>query len=360
MIDLSAAQAPPVHVRREGALGVLTLDRPKALHALTTDMCRTMTEALLAWRGDPDVAAVMIDHAGPRGFCAGGDIRALSAAHEDGGAAAREFFDVEYKLNALLFDYPKPTIAVMDGVVMGGGVGISAPCTHRMATERTVFAMPETAIGLFPDVGGGWFLPRLPGRSGLWLALTGARLKAADMLHLGLATVHVQSARLPDLKARLAADPAAAQALLAEFAADAGPPPLADYAQEIDRLFAGRGAPEILAALDADGGGWAAAQAALLRRMSPTSLCATLRELELGALAASFGEEMAREYGLACAIILRPDLREGVRALLVDRDNAPRWSPATLEEVTSDLVDALFAPPPGERWTPIAALGEPA
>lgn len=360
MTDLPPSETPPVQVRREGALGVLTLDRPAALHALTTAMCRILTDALLQWRGDPGVQAVMIDHAGPRGFCAGGDIRALSAAHEDGGAAAREFFDVEYKLNALLFDYPKPTVAIMDGVVLGGGVGISAPCTHRVATERTVFAMPETAIGMFPDVGGGWFLPRLPGRAGLWLGLTGSRLKAADMLHLALATAHVDAARLPELKARLAADPAAASTLLAEFTAPAGPPPFADHADAIDRLFAGRDTPAILAALESDGGEWALAQAKLLRRMSPIALAATFRELELGARATSFAEEMAREYALACAIILRPDLREGVRALLVDRDNAPRWSPATLDEVTPDMVDALFAPPSGERWMPLAVSGEPA
>lgn len=347
--------APCVVVRVEGALGRLSLARPKALHALTTDMCESMTQALLAWREDPAVVAVMIDHAGERGFCAGGDIRALSAAVQDGGEAARGFFRAEYRLNALLFDYPKPTLAVMDGVTMGGGVGISAPCRYRVATPRTVFAMPETAIGLFPDVGGGWWLPRLPGRAGLWLALTGARLKAADMLLLGLATDHVEAGRLDELKARVAADPAAVETILTELEASPGEAPLGRAMDDVDRLFAGEGPAAILAALDADGGEWARAQAAVLRRMSPQALAVTHRQLTLGAAAATFAEEMAREYDLAGNVVLRPDMGEGVRALLVDKDNAPRWSPATLDEVTPAMLDALFAPRPGDRWTPLDA-----
>ena len=345
----------PVIVRVEGGLGRLTLNRPRALHALTTAMCAAMTEALLAWRDDPAVRAVMIDHAGERGFCAGGDIRALSSAADDGGAAARAFFRVEYRLNALLFDYPKPTIAVMDGVTMGGGVGISAPCRYRIATPRTLFAMPETAIGLFPDVGGGWWLPRLPGRAGLWLALTGARLKAADMLLLGLATDHVEADRLIELKGGLADDPAALETILTELEASPGEAPLGRAMDDIDRLFSGDGPAAILAALDADSGEWAQAQAALLRRMSPQALVVTHRQLALAAQAASFAEEMAREYDLAGNVVLRPDIREGVRALLVDKDNAPRWTPATLDEVTPGMVEALFAPRPGDRWTPLDA-----
>ncbi len=348
----------PVITWVEGGLGRLTLDRPRALHALTTRMCRDMITALIAWRDDPAVVAVMLDHAGERGFCAGGDIRALSAAQDDGGAAAREFFRVEYRLNTLLFDYPKPTLAVMDGVVMGGGVGIAAPCRFRLATERTTFAMPETAIGLFPDVGGGWWLPRLPGRSGLWLALTGARLTAADTLLLGLATDHVESARLPELKASVAADPAALETILTEFETAAGEPPFARVADDVERLFAGDDPLAIVDALEADGGEWALAQAAHLRRMSPQALAVTQRQLALGADAATFAEEMAREYDLAGNVVARPDMAEGVRALLVDKDNAPRWSPGRLEEVTPELVEALFAPRPGDRWTPLAEAAQ--
>ena len=350
---MQAPDAPPVISRVENGVGRLTLNRPKALHALNTAMCALMIEALLAWRGDPAVALVVIDHAGARGFCAGGDIRALSSADQDGGAAARAFFHAEYRLNALLFDYPKPTVAVMDGVTMGGGVGISAPCRVRIATERTVFAMPETGIGLFPDVGGGWWLPRLPGKAGMWLALTGARLKAADMLLLGLATDYIPSERLAELSPRLAADPNAMAATLADMGAAPGEPPYARLSAHVDRLFASESVAAILQALDADGGDWAREQAAGLRRMSPQALAVTFRQLMLGADAKSFAEEMAREYDLAGNVVLRPDIREGVRALLVDRDNAPRWSPATLDDVTPELVDALFAPRPGDRWTPL-------
>ncbi|MBE7217907.1 MAG: enoyl-CoA hydratase/isomerase family protein [Caulobacteraceae bacterium] len=343
----------PVIVRVERGVGRLTLNRPKALHALTTTMCREMITALLAWRDDAAVRAVLLDSAPPRGFCAGGDIRALSSAQDDGGAAAREFFRVEYRLNTLLYDFPKPTVALMDGVVMGGGVGISAPCRLRVATERTTFAMPETAIGLFPDVGGGWWLPRLPGKTGLWLALTGARLKAADMLLLGLATDYVESDKLPELVDRILADPAALETALTAAESGPGQPGLAKHTGSIDSLFAGESVAAILQALDADGGEWASAQAALLRRMSPQALAVTFRQLQLGAEAQSFAEEMAREYDLAGNVVMQPDMAEGVRALLVDKDNAPRWSPPSLSQVAPALVDGLFAPREGDHWTPL-------
>ena len=157
--------------RIEGSVGRITLNRPRAIHALTTDMCRRMTEALLAWREDPQVELVLLDHAGERGFCAGGDIRMLAESGAGDGRLAREFFFVEYRLNHLLFEYPKPTLAIMDGITMGGGVGLSRPCRFRVATEQTTFAMPETGIGLFPDVGGGWYLSRMSDHMGLWLAL---------------------------------------------------------------------------------------------------------------------------------------------------------------------------------------------
>ena len=195
----------PSAVLAEVANGVgrLTLNRPAALHALTTAMCAAMIEALLAWRGDPGVEAVLIDHAGERGFCAGGDIRMLAESGAGGGKAARRFFFTEYQLNTLLFDYPKPVVAIMDGVTMGGGVGLAMPSRYRVATERTNFAMPETGIGLFPDVGAGWHLPRLPGQTGMWLALTGARLRGADCLALGIATQFVESAKAGALKEAL-------------------------------------------------------------------------------------------------------------------------------------------------------------
>ena len=345
----------PVLARAEGAVGRLTLNRPRALHALTTQMCRLMTDALLAWRDDPAVALVMIDHAGGRGFCAGGDIRMLAGSGEGDGAAAREFFRTEYRLNALLHAYPKPTLAVMDGVTMGGGVGISRPCRFRVATERTVFAMPETGIGLFPDVGGGWFLPRMPGAVGMWLALTGARLKAADCLLTAVATDHVESGRVEALKAAVLADPAAVETILTEHGSDAGRPPLAAVQDDVDRLFGGDSLAAVADALGADDGEWGRAQGHVLAAKSPFSLAVTFRQLREGAAMPDFAAEMAAEFRLAARVVAAPDFREGVRALIVEKDGAARWRPPTMEEVTPALLNAVFAPlPPGEEWTPLA------
>ena len=181
-------ETPEILTRVENGLGVITLNRPKAIHALNKGMCEAMMAALVAWRDDPAVKSVLIDHAGERGFCAGGDIRMIAESGAWDASEAKAFFHAEYRLNHLLFDYPRPVTALVDGIVMGGGVGISEPADVRIATERTTYAMPETGIGLFPDVGGGWFLPRLPGQTGVWLALTGARLKAADTVALGIHT----------------------------------------------------------------------------------------------------------------------------------------------------------------------------
>jgi enoyl-CoA hydratase len=343
-------------VARDGGLGRLTLNRPQALHALTTVMCSTCITVLSDWRRDPAVQAVLIDHSGERGFCAGGDIRMLADSGADDGRLARAFFFTEYRLNHLLFSYPKPVIAVMDGITMGGGVGLSAPARYRLATERTTFAMPETGIGLFPDVGGGWFLPRLPGRIGLWLALTGARIKAADCLHAGLATHHVPSERLPELKAALAENPSDIEALLAQFHVDPGPAPLLAHRAELDAAF-GQGSVEaILAALEA-GSDWARAQALALRTKSPQTLKVAFRQLALGLAAPDFAANMAMEYRIGARVVQRHDFLEGVRAVIVDKDNAPKWDPATLEGVGEDLLDAIFAPLPADQeWSPLPGI----
>ena len=340
-------------VARDGGLGRLTLNRPQALHALTTVMCSTCITVLSDWRRDPAVQAVLIDHSGERGFCAGGDIRMLADSGADDGRLARAFFFTEYRLNHLLFSYPKPVIAVMDGITMGGGVGLSAPARYRLATERTTFAMPETGIGLFPDVGGGWFLPRLPGRIGLWLALTGARIKAADCLHAGLATHHVPSERLPELKAALAENPSDIESLLAQFHVDPGPAPLLAHRAELDAAF-GQGSVEaILAALEA-GSDWARAQALALRTKSPQTLKVAFRQLALGLAAPDFAANMAMEYRIGARVVQRHDFLEGVRAVIVDKDNAPKWDPATLEGVGEELLDAIFAPLPADQeWSPL-------
>ena len=344
----------PVIVRVEGGWGRLTLNRPRALHALTTQMCEQMTRPLMGWREDAAIQAVMIDHAGERGFCAGGDIRMLAKSGAGDGAQARAFFAAEYRLNALLFDYPKPVVAVMDGVVMGGGVGLSAPAQYRIATPRTVFAMPETGIGLFPDVGGGWFLPRLAGQAGLWLALTGARIGAADCLMLGLATEHVDVDRLDALKAALLARPEAIAEVLTQFESEAGEPPLARVRDQLDRAFCGDSVEAIVAALQAEGTNWARAQLQALASKSPQTLKVALRELRQGAAQSRFADEMAVEYRIACRVIHRHDFQEGVRAVIIDKDNAPAWDPPTLAEVGDTLVDAIFAPlPADEEWTPL-------
>ncbi|MEO8813593.1 MAG: enoyl-CoA hydratase/isomerase family protein, partial [Caulobacteraceae bacterium] len=347
-------EAAEVIVRVEGAVGRLTLNRPQALGALTTTMCRLMIDALLAWRADEAVEAVLIDHAGDRGFCAGGDIRALADSVAVGGAAAREFFFTEYRLDHLLFAYEKPVIAVMDGVIMGGGVGIAWGARYRIATERTTFAMPETGIGLFPDVGGSWFLPRLHGSTGAWLALTGARLKAAGCEILGIATDVVPSARLPELKSRFVAEPAAVETILTELGGDPGRSAMIEHHDEIDRLFSGETVEAIVAALAADGSDWARAQAAIVAAKSPLSLKVALRQLRLGAAMTDFAEALTMEMRVAARLVSGHDFTEGVRAVILDKDGAPRWDPATLGGVTEAMLAAVFAPLPADQeWSPI-------
>ncbi len=348
---------PEVHARVEGKVGRLTLDRPAALNALTTDMCRRMIDALTAWRRDEAVEAVLIDHAGTRGFCAGGDIRALADSVAGDGVAARDFFFTEYRLDHLLFTYEKPVVTVMDGVVMGGGVGISWPAAYRIATERTVFAMPETGIGLFPDVGGGWFLPRLHGATGAWLALTGARIRSVDCELLGIATDVVEAARLPELKAAMVAEPGEIERILAELEADPGPAPIAAHRDQIDALFGGGAVEAIVAALEAEGSDWAKAQLAVLRLKSPRSLKVALRQLQAGAAMTDFAQDLAMEMRIAARLVAGHDFTEGVRAVILDKDNTPRWRPATLEGVTEAMLDAVFAAlPEDQEWSPLKDL----
>ena len=345
---------PEVITRVEGAVGRITLNRPKALHALTTNMCRLMTEALVAWIDDSKVRLVLIDHAGERGFCAGGDIRMLAESGAGDGKLAREFFFTEYRLNALLHDYPKTLVAIMDGVTMGGGVGLSRPCRFRVATERTTFAMPETGIGLFPDVGGGWYLSRMSDHIGLWLALTGARIKAADCELTCIATDFVDSAQLPALKAAILAEPDAIETVLTEFEGDAGRPPLAAHIDEIARLFAGDSVEAIVAALGGAGTDWAREQLAILATKSPQTMKVAFHQLKQGAAMTRFADNMAMEYRIGARVVQRHDFLEGVRAVIVDKDNAPKWEPPTLEAVSETLIEGIFAPlPSADEWTPL-------
>jgi enoyl-CoA hydratase len=337
----------------EGKAGRVRLNRPQALHALNTGMCAAMLDALQRWEADPAIEAVIIDHAEGRGFCAGGDIRMLAASGAQGGDEARGFFRTEYQLNHKLFSYAKPIVGFMDGITMGGGVGISQPARFRVATENTRFAMPESGIGLFPDVGGGWYLARLPGRTGQYLALTGHRLDGAECHALGLATHYLPSAALAEAKARIVAAPGEIASILAELSAPAPDARLLAHREAIDRLFAADKLEDVLAALEADGGDWAAQQRATLATKSPQAMKVALRQLKEGAQMPDFAAEMAQEFAIASRVVVLPDFQEGVRTVIIDKDNAPKWNPASPEGVTEAMLDAIFAPmPEGEAWTP--------
>lgn len=337
-----------------GRIGHISLNRPAAIHALTLDMVHAMTAALLEWRDDPKVQAIIIDHAEGRGFCAGGDIAFLrNSALNDGGVSGCKFFHDEYQLNHLLFTYPKPVVAFMDGITMGGGVGISQPARFRIATENTRLAMPETGIGLFPDVGGGWYLSRLPGRIGAFLALTGARLDGAECRVVGLATHYLPAAALSEAKARIAAGEEAGT-VLDSLAVEPPPARILANREAIDRLFASDQLEDIFAALEGDGSDWAAKELATLRTKSPQTCKVALRQLATSAGLPDFAANMAMEYRIASRVLTRPDFAEGVRAVIVDKDNAPQWNPATAEGVTDALLEAIFAPLPAtEEWKPL-------
>lgn len=344
-----------LNIHRHRSVGHISLNRPKALHALTQDMCEGMAEALLEWRDDTGIEAVLLDHAEGRGFCAGGDVQLVrNSALTDGGAAGRAFFHAEYRLNHLMFTYPKPIVAFMDGVTMGGGVGISQPCLFRVATENTLFAMPEGSIGLFPDVGASWYLPRLPGATGKFLALTAARLDGAECLWAGLATHYIKSEDLAEAKACIAVGDPVAETL-DRFFSPAPQARIAGNAGAIDRLFGHDTLEGIVAALEADGSEWAAKELKAVRAKSPATGKVALRQF--ASPQADFAANMAMEYRVASRMIMRPDFAEGVRAVLIDKDGAPQWQPATPEGMSEAEVEAIFAPlPPEEEWTPFPEL----
>lgn len=340
-----------VSVEVHRGVGRITLTRPKALHALNAPMCDTILAALERWAEDPTVYLVMIDHEdGTRGFCAGGDIRMLAESGAGDAGEARAFFHVEYRMNAALKTFPKPVLAIMDGVTMGGGVGLSVHGSHRVATERTLFAMPETGIGLFPDVGGGWFLPRLSGELGTWLALTGARLKGVDVAAARVATHYLPSELIPNLKKQVeSADfSVGAAEMLNEILrglTHAVPPGSFEAHREvIDACFARETAEEIVAALEASGDDWAGEQAATLRTKSPETVKVALRQVREGAKMETFEDNMRMEYRIGWRKVQSHDFLEGVRAVIIDKDNDPKWQPATLEGVSEADVAAYFEP----------------
>jgi enoyl-CoA hydratase len=331
---------------KRGRAGIVTLNRPKALNALNSNMVALIHPQLVAWAADPSVELVIVRGAGEKAFCAGGDIRQLHDWGRAGDPAMVAFYAEEYRLNTYIKHYPKPYVALVDGIVMGGGVGVSVHGSHRVAGEKLMFAMPETGIGFFPDVGGTYFLPRMPGKVGTWLALTASRLGQADALWSGFATHAVASTDL-DAVADALAEKGDPDATLAGFAKPVGDAPAQALLPVIDRCFSADTVEEILARLDAEDGEWAAKQAASIRQKSPTSLKIALRQMQVGA-GASFEDCMRTEFRIVNRIPAGVDFYEGVRAVIIDKDNAPKWRPDRLEDVTPAAVDAYFAPLPSE------------
>lgn len=331
---------------RQGVAGRITLNRPEALHALNEEMCLAMDAALRQWAEDDEVEVVIVDHqAGTRGFCAGGDIRMLAESGAADGSAAQSFFRAEYRLNVRIRNYPKPYVAFMDGVAMGGGVGVSVHGSHRVASERTLFAMPETGIGLFPDVGGGWFLPRLGPPLGMWLALTGERLKGGDVCAAGVATHYAESGVLEALKAQVCEGGLAVLEAMEWDAAGSFEP----HRAVIESCFSAGSVEEIMIALEQipeqnPSAAWARRQLEVLRTKSPRTLKVTHRQLTEGLRMASFEDNMRMEFRIGCRQVHSHDFQEGVRAVIIDKDNAPRWNPASLAGVSQEMVDAVFAP----------------
>lgn len=334
-----------IHFSKRGGFGHVLLNRPKALNALTLDMAIALRAQLGRWADDDAIIGVIVEGAGERGFCAGGDIRWLHDTGKEDPARGAEFYREEYLTDTAVYHFPKPYIAFIDGITMGGGVGISVHGSHRIAGDQTLFAMPETGIGLFPDVGGSFFLPRMPGKLGLFLGLTGARLKAADSLYAGVATHYIPSDVQPSAIDALATRAASADQIgdiLTDFTADPGEAPIAALQADIDRLFSDSDVTAILAALDADGGEWAAKQASILRSKSPTSLKLTFEQLKRGA-DMDFDAAMAMEMRMAARIMEGHDFYEGVRATIFEKGAVPQWSPALLDEVSDAAIAAYFA-----------------
>lgn len=348
---MSGTASSEVLLEKVGNAGVITLNRPKALNALNLSMIRLLHPQLKKWENDSETDLVIIKGAGGKAFCAGGDIRAVTEAGKAGDSLAQDFFREEYILNNAIGTCRKPYVALIDGITMGGGVGLSVHGRFRVATEKTLFAMPETAIGLFPDVGGGYFLPRLQGKLGLFLALTGFRLKGRDVQRSGVATHFVQSEKisalekdLVGLKSPSAGDVAAVlDSYQEQSRLDAEKPfVLQQHTEAIDRLFEGSSVEEILEKLQKDQSAFAQKQVETLLKMSPTSLKLTFRQLQAGA-GLSLQEVLVMEYRLCQACMRGHDFYEGVRAVLIDKDQSPKWKPATLAEVSEQHIEDSFA-----------------
>ena len=342
----ASSTEPAVLVRREHGLGRLTLNRPAALNALSHEMVHVLQSALDAWASDPEVRVVVIDGAGERGLCAGGDVVAIYSDARAGGTASIDYWADEYRLDATIAAYAKPVVVLMDGIVMGGGVGLAAHASHRVVEERSTVAMPEVGIGFVPDVGGLFLLARAPGRLGLHAALTGARLTAADAIHLGLADVLVPRDRRDELLRGLAAGD-----VDEAIAAVATTPDASTIAAErhwIDVAYDHESIEDVLTALDGTPGEAPQRAHAVLSRSSPTSLKVTMRSFRQAAADPDLCSALTRDLRVAARCLSGHDFPEGIRAQVIDKDRTPRWQPSTLAEVSADDVDAYFTPL-GER-----------
>ncbi|XP_075286073.1 3-hydroxyisobutyryl-CoA hydrolase, mitochondrial [Opisthocomus hoazin] len=341
-----------VLLEKRGGAGIITLNRPKTLNALNFSMIQQIYPQIKAWEQDPETFLIIIKGTGEKAFCAGGDIRVIRDAVKAGDRLVQDFFRGEYTLNNAIGTCKKPYVALLDGITMGGGVGLSVHGHFRVATERTLFAMPETAIGHFPDVGGGYFLPRLSGKIGYYLGLTGFRLKGRDVLKAGIATHFIESEKLPALEKDLIALKSPSTENIAdllnsyhlkskvdlekEFVLD-------EHMEKINSIFSANSMEEIVEKLKQDGSPFAIKQLETIKKMSPTSLKIALRQLREGA-SMSLQEVLTMEYRLSQACMRGHDFYEGVRAVLIDRDQAPKWKPAALEDVSDEFVDDCFKP----------------
>ena len=332
-------------IRREGRAGRLTLDRPQALNAVTLAMIRAMRRTLDTWRNDPMVELVILDGAGSRALAAGGDLRSMFEARDDRDRLHRTFWREEYELNALIARYPKPYVAIMDGIVMGGGIGLSAHASHRIVTERSHLAMPETAIGLITDVGGTWLLAQAPGESGVYLGLTGARMSAGDAIWAGFADYFVAGNSLADLITRLC--DGGREALAAFTAVDRSAPEpsgLADRLEMIGRTFGFARIGDIFPALAEEPGDWARETLAGIKARSPLATVATLTAIRNARTLETLEQALELEYRYVCRLFEGGEFIEGVRALVIDKDKTPRWRPARFEDVSEEMIAALGAP----------------
>ncbi|MDQ0560563.1 enoyl-CoA hydratase [Rhizobium mesoamericanum] len=342
-------QHTEVIVERRASAGIIRLNRPRALNSLTLEMVRAFAAAMDDFAADTNIATVIVSGEGERGFCAGGDIRALHESGRAGTDLAMTFWREEFRLNHRIATYSKPYVALMDGITMGGGVGLSSHGRHRVVTERTKLAMPETGIGYFPDVGATWLLPRAPGGAGTWMGLTGLTIEAADIVHARLADHHVASFRLPDIADTLAelprnAGPRDVEAVLKNLSSDPGTSVIKSNRDMIERCFRFGTVEEIIHALQMEPGEFAAETLRIIQTRSPTSLKLALRLMRQGRQSRNLAECLNRELGACQQILKSPDFYEGIRAAIIDKDRNPHWMPATPEAVDQATIDAFFRP----------------